>query len=72
MSAQLVNEEQLKAWLKIEQRATLEKYLRERGVKIFHGKGGCICTTVEAINGALLGNINASNNAESSEDFDFV
>lgn len=50
---ELLDEPTLKAWLKFNRRADLEKYLRSRGVPILYGRGGAICTTLRAINQAL-------------------
>jgi len=52
----LVNSEQLKAWCGYERRADIERWLRENRIPWRRGKGGEICTTVDAINESLKDN----------------
>ena len=51
----LLSEPDLMNWLGCKRRAALEKYLREHGVRVIYGPGGRICTTLEAVNEALVG-----------------
>lgn len=51
---QLIHETELKAWTGCGQKNTLEKWLRENGIKYFINKKGSIVTTIEACNNALL------------------
>ena len=69
-NSHLVNEEALKAWLNISQRAALEKHLRSHGVPIIYGRGGCICTTMAAINKAM--GIATSDGATKPEEIEFL
>jgi len=53
----LLNEDDLRAWLKFERAADIETKLREMGIRFRRaGKGGAIVTTIEAVNRALAGN----------------
>ena len=53
MSPSLITEPELMDWLSCRRRATLERLLRERGIRIVYGHKGAICTTLEAINASL-------------------
>jgi len=53
MNPSLITEPELMDWLSCRRRATLERLLREHGVRILHGQKGQICTTLEAINASL-------------------
>lgn len=69
MNSNLVTEEDLKGWLGFEQRATLEKWLKEKKIAFDYGKGGRIVTTVQALNEARA---KQAANADDFTDFDFV
>lgn len=49
----LIAEDELLNWLGYTQRGKLEERLRQLGVPIIYGRGGRICTTLEALNAAL-------------------
>ena len=50
----LLTEAELSQWLGFSRRAALEKWLREHGIPIIYGKQGRVCTTLEAINQAII------------------
>ena len=52
-SSSLISEEQLKAWTKYSRTADLLDFLRSNGVTYFRGRGGCVITTIQAIDSAL-------------------
>lgn len=52
---ELVTEAQLMEWLGYQRRADVEEFLRGQGVPILYGRGGRLCTTLEAINKTVLG-----------------
>jgi len=49
----LINDDALKDWLGCKNRPSLEKILQNHGIRIIHGKGGKLCTTLDAINKGL-------------------
>ena len=51
----LVNEDDLKDWLGIQQRARLEKRLCQLNIAYVYGAGNRICTTIAAVNNAVSG-----------------
>lgn len=55
MNNSLVSQTQLKEWSKCGQLTTLERWLRDNGIKYFRNKKGEIVTTVAACDAALLG-----------------
>jgi hypothetical protein len=67
-NVQLVSEDDLRAWLDYERQADIRAWLDKNGVWYLEGKGGRICTTVEAINAARA---KAANSA-SFDEFEFV
>ncbi|MEN6549383.1 MAG: hypothetical protein ABFE07_25335 [Armatimonadia bacterium] len=68
MNAHLVSEDDLRAWLQYERQADIKAWLDDKGVWYVTGKGGRICTTVEAINDARA----RAANAASFDEFEFV
>lgn len=66
-NAHLVNEDDLRAWLRYERQADIRAWLDKNSVWYVEGKGGRICTTVEAINAARK-----SANSASFDEFEFV
>lgn len=51
-NAALLDESDLRAWLKLQRRADIERWLRENGVAFRHAKGEVV-TTLEAVNKAI-------------------
>lgn len=54
MSDSLVDENELKKWTKYHRTGDLIRFLRERGIPFWEGKGDSIVTTIEAINARLM------------------
>ena len=54
----LVNEDDLKHWLGIQQRTRLEKKLCALNISYCYGAGNRICTTIDAVNNAVSGQPN--------------
>lgn len=53
----LLNEDDLRAWLKYDRGSDIEAKLREMGIKFRRtGKGGTIVTTLAAVDRAIAGN----------------
>jgi hypothetical protein len=52
-NANLITQDDLSQWLDFKQRADIERTLQERGIRYIIGKGGKICTTLDAINEVL-------------------
>ena len=51
----LLTESELCEWLGFQRRSALEKWMRQQGIPIIYGKQGRICTTLEAVNKAIIG-----------------
>lgn len=68
MHTHLVSEDDLRDWLKYERQADIRAWLDDKGIWYVEGKGGRICTTVEAINAARA---KAANSA-SFDEFEFL
>lgn len=66
-NVQLVSEDDLRAWLTYERQSDIRAWLDKNGIWYLEGKGGRICTTVEAINAAR-----ASANNATFDEFEFV
>lgn len=49
----LLNTEQLSRWCGYTRKADIERWLRENGIAWRRGKGGEICTTLDAVNESL-------------------
>jgi hypothetical protein len=49
----LISEDQLRAWLGYQRRADLERAMIDQRIPILYGRKGQICTTLQAIEGAL-------------------
>lgn len=49
----LLTTDELSAWCGYTRRSDIEQWLRDRGIPWWPGKGGQICTTLEAVNGSL-------------------
>lgn len=56
MNHQLISEDDLKDWIGVATRSSLEGRLLELRIKYFKLKHGAICTTIDGINQALLEN----------------
>ena len=61
----LLQEDQLLDWLGYSRRADLIKCLNSYGIRVILGKGGEVCTTLNAIDRVLTGAQN-----QESDDFD--
>lgn len=66
----LLSEEQLKEWVNYERKGHLEQWLREHGVRFWYGRGGRICTTLNAIEMAL--GLDANRSAPPPSTVEFV
>lgn len=53
-TTELITLAELKRWLQFDQDMKVEKWLRDHGIRYFHGKGGKPVTTATAINAALM------------------
>jgi len=63
-NSSLLSEQELMTWLDCRQRADLERRLRQKGIPVIYGRGGKVCTTLQAVNDALTGNINSTGTVE--------
>jgi len=54
MNHQLISEDDLKDWIGVTTRSSLEGRLLELKIRYFKLKHGAICTTIDGINQALL------------------
>ncbi|MGI2029969.1 MULTISPECIES: hypothetical protein [unclassified Endozoicomonas] len=55
-SSELITEEQLMLWSKFKRQADLLNFLQINNIVYFRGRGGSICTTLNAINHCLHNN----------------
>lgn len=53
MNDNLLSESELLSWLGYSRRKDAEDRLRQLGVPIIYGRGGRLCTTLDALNAAL-------------------
>jgi hypothetical protein len=53
MNPALLTEDDLRAWLGYERRADLERALQTARVPVVYGRGGRLCTTLDAVHAGM-------------------